>query len=79
VLDNNTITNNNFNKMLYWFVYFLVLPILPDNNVISNNNFGSNTSGLTYHFEPMNLSAVTTSTIQPKSNFNMKIGPTNRV
>ncbi len=70
--DNNTITNNNFNKCFIG-LYIFGNANTADNNVISNNNFGSNTAGQTLTFGAINLSAVTTSTIQQNQIFNLKM------
>ncbi len=70
--DNNTVTNNNFIKCFIG-LYIFGNTNTADNNLINNNNFGSNTPGQTLTFGGINLSAVTTSTIQQNQIFNLKM------
>ncbi len=77
--DNNSITNNDIRRSYIGIYNFGTATNTSDNGVILNNNIGSNTVGETVTFGGLNLSAVTTSTIQQNQIFNLKMGGTTSV
>lgn len=71
--DNNIIDNNDITRAYIAIYNFATTTNTSDNGLIINNSIGSNTVGETITFGGLNLSAVTTSTIQQNQIFNLKM------
>jgi len=71
--DNNIIDNNNITRAYIAVYNFGTATNTSDNGLIINNNIGSNIAGENITFGGLNLSAVTTSTIQQNQIFNLKM------